>query len=318
MALFYFMEYLEQKSKRHILEFCVSASHFRKSADASQAQADALILYEKYFSLQATCPLHLSDKVRFLIEEHICSQDLAIIKNCFELASRIIERFLEKSYFQGFLKSPLYTNYLSELLGKIKTSPMEKFMSSSLGILAGSKQTVAANRTKPTIQRRGHRKTYSDVTNDSTRGSRHSPFISSQNTLLAMSDVSFHRKRSTPTASSVSSGGATGGDLMQIDSRQLYNPDLLWRRNSTSGLTFGRVDALGRYERDFDLVEPPQDDDKWSKNRLKKAMRKLVNLPEDKAQEELAWQVAEMIVKDITSITMSGSNTVTDVNDASA
>lgn len=93
---------------------------------------------------------------------------------------------------------------------------------------------------------------------------------------------------------------------MLIDSRQLYNPDLLWRRNSVAGLTFGRVDALGRYERDFDMAEPPQDDDRWSKNRLKKAMRKLVNLPEDKAQEELAWQVAEMIVKDITSVTMNG------------
>ncbi|XP_053694778.1 A-kinase anchor protein 10, mitochondrial [Sabethes cyaneus] len=318
MALFYFMEYLEQKDKRHILEFCVSACHFRKSADASQAQADALVLYEKYFSLQATCPLHLSDKVRFLIEEQICSQDLTIIKSCFELASRIIERFLEKSYFQGFLKSQLYTNYLSELLGKIKTFPMEKSMSGSLGILAGSKQIFSSNRTKATNQRRGHRKTYSDVTNDSSRGSRHSPFISSQNTLLAMSDVSFHRKRATQTGSSGGNGAAAGGDMMQIDSRQLYNPDLLWRRNSTSGLSFGRVDALGRYERDFDLVEPPQDDDKWSKNRLKKAMRKLVNLPEDKAQEELAWQVAEMIVKDITSITMSGSNTAADANDASA
>ncbi|KAL9692109.1 hypothetical protein quinque_000134 [Culex quinquefasciatus] len=70
---------------------------------------------------------------------------------------------------------------------------------------------------------------------------------------------------------------------MLIDSRQLYNPDLLWR-----------FPELGRWA---------HDDDRWSKNRLKKAMRKLVNLPEDKAQEELAWQVAEMIVKDITSVT---------------
>ncbi|XP_055541153.1 A-kinase anchor protein 10, mitochondrial [Wyeomyia smithii] len=314
MALFYFMEYLEQKDKRHILEFCVSASHFRKSAEASQAQADALVLYEKYFSLQASCPLYLSDKVRFMIEEHICSQDLTTIKGCFEFSSRIIERFLEKRYFHGFLKSQLYTNYLSELLEKIKITPVDKPISSSLGILAGSKQIFSSNRTKATNQRRGHRKTYSDVTNDSTRGSRHSPFISSQNTLLAMSDVSFNRKRSTTTGGN---GASTSSDMMQIDSRQLYNPDLLWRRNSTSGLTFGRVDALGRYERDFDLIEPPQDDDKWSKNRLKKAMRKLVNLPEDKAQEELAWQVAEMIVKDITSITMSGGNTVADVDNVS-
>ncbi|XP_058820387.1 A-kinase anchor protein 10, mitochondrial [Topomyia yanbarensis] len=301
MALFYFMEYLEQEGKRHILEFCVTASHFRKSTEGNQTQADALVLYEKYFSLQATCPLNLSDKVRFLIEEQICSQDITTIKNCFELSSRIIERFLEKRYFQGFLKSPLYTNYLSELLGRIKMTASGETIGGSLGILAGPKQ-IFSDRTKTPGHKRGHRKTFSDVTNNSTNRPNHSSFISSQNTLLAMSDASFHRKRTTPLGSTTAS---TGSDMMQIDSRQLYNPDLLWKRNSTAGLTFGRVDALGRYERDFDIAEPPQDEDRWSKNRFKKAMRKLVNLPEDKAQEELAWQVAEMIVNDITSITMN-------------
>ncbi|XP_058453747.1 A-kinase anchor protein 10, mitochondrial [Malaya genurostris] len=302
MALFYFMEFLEQKNKRHILEFCVTASHFRKSAEGTQSQADALVLYEKYFSLQATCPLNLSDKVRFLLEENICSQDTTTIKNCFELPSRIIERFLERRYFQEFLKSSLYKNYLSELLGRIKITASGETTSNYMGILAGPKQVFMTDRTNTPGHKRGHRKTYSDVTNDSTNRSKHSSFVSSQNTLLAMSDANFHRKRPT----SVGCGStSTGTDIMQIDSRQLYNPDLLWKRNSASGLTFGRVDALGRYERDSDIAEPPQGDDRWSKNRLKRAMRKLVNLPEDKAQEELAWQVAEMIVNDITSITMN-------------
>lgn len=315
MALFYFMEYLEQKGKRHTLEFCVSASHFLRTATSGggsttsttsqqqAAQADAVVLYQKYFSLQATCSLSLSDKVRFLIEEQICSTEVDVIKRCFELPSRIVERFLERQYFQGFLRSPLYAKFLSELVGKIGSNPAEE-ASGNFGILAGRKQIFTNDRRTAAggNQRRGHRKTFSDVTSDSTNRAKqqHSPFISSQNTLLAMPDASFHRKRLTTTTSS------GGSDLMLIDSRQLYNPDLLWRRNSVAGLTFGRVDALGRYERDFDMAEPPQDDDRWSKNRLKKAMRKLVNLPEDKAQEELAWQVAEMIVKDITSVTMNG------------
>uniref|UniRef100_A0A8D7ZW54 A-kinase anchor protein 10, mitochondrial n=1 Tax=Culex pipiens TaxID=7175 RepID=A0A8D7ZW54_CULPI len=322
MALFYFMEYLEQKGKRHTLEFCVSASHFLRTTSSSssgtgsssQAQADAVVLYQKYFSLQATCSLTLSDKVRFLIEEQICSQDVGVIKRCFELPSRIIERFLERQYFQGFLKSPLYAKFLSELVGKIGSNPAEE-ASGNFGILAGRKQIFTNDRRAGAgaNQRRGHRKTFSDVTSDSTIRHQHSPFISSQNTLLAMPDASFHRKRLNPPSSSQA-------DLMLIDSRQLYNPDLLWRRNSVAGLTFGRVDALGRYERDFDMAEPPQDDDRWSKNRLKKAMRKLVNLPEDKAQEELAWQVAEMIVKDITSVTMNGggSNETPDIPTSTA
>ncbi|XP_055637230.1 A-kinase anchor protein 10, mitochondrial [Toxorhynchites rutilus septentrionalis] len=303
MALFYFMEYLEQKGKRHVLEFVVTASHFRRSAENAQAQADALVLYEKYISLQASSSLNLSDTIRFVIEEQICSQDVGKIKYCFDLPSRIIERFLERRYFRGFVKSELYKRYLSELLGKIKTTPVGEVSSESLAIIAGRRQ-VHSDRMQPAVQRRGHRKTFSDVTSDSTSATRHSSFISSHNTLLAMSDSNFSRRRSNP----LGNGAANSRDMMHIDSRQLYNPDLLWRRNSTAGLTFGRVDALGRYERDFDIAEPPQDDDRWSKNRLKKAMRKLVNLPEDKAQEELAWQVAEMIVKDITSVTMSREN----------
>lgn len=322
MALFYFMEHLEQQGKRHYLEFYVGAVHFKRSVENQiQAQKDAVVLYEKYFSLQATCTLGLSDKIRFLLEEHICSSDSSIVAECFELPVRIIEHFLEQRYFAGFIKSPLYCRFISELLGKVKTSAgandgargTEGQRNGGIGGVAG---------------RRGHRKTLSDVTSDcSAGGGRRGntvAFISSQNTLLAMSDTNYQRNRkhlvavALAAASNGPSGGGTGGcgsvsgggDIMQIDSRQLYNPDLLWRRRTSpvAGLTFGRIDALGRYERDFDIAEPPSGDDRWNRNRIKKAVRKLVNLPEDKAQEELAWQVAEMIVKDITNVTMNSSS----------
>uniref|UniRef100_A0A182RBQ1 RGS domain-containing protein n=1 Tax=Anopheles funestus TaxID=62324 RepID=A0A182RBQ1_ANOFN len=323
MALFYFMEHLEQQNKRHYLEFYVGAVHFKRSFENQvQAQKDAVVLYEKYFSLQATSSLCLSDKIRFLLEEHICSADPTIVAECFELPVRIIEHFLEQRYFAGFIKSPLYCRFISELLGKVKTSTSNDVS----GILPGGR--TAEQRSGVTGGgKRGHRKTLSDVTSDcSAAGGRGRgnavAFISSQNTLLAMSDTNYQRNRkhlvavalaaaaaSGPSGGGMnggSGGGGAGGDIMQIDSRQLYNPDLLWRRSSpVAGLTFGRIDALGRYERDFDIAEPPSGDDRWNRNRIKKAVRKLVNLPEDKAQEELAWQVAEMIVKDITNVTMN-------------
>ncbi|XP_055595046.1 A-kinase anchor protein 10, mitochondrial [Uranotaenia lowii] len=308
MALFYFMEYLEQKNKRHYLEFYISAGHFCKGSDQDhQAQADAVVLYQKYFSLQATCSLNLSDKTRFIIEELICSQEAVTIKTSFRLPSRIIERFLDKRYFKDFLKSELYSKYLSELMGTIKTTPMGESPGSTLGIVTGRKQSFTLERDNSSSkQKRGHRKTFSDVTSESTNRLKQTTFVSSQNTLLAMSDATLHRKRINTVPTGTQPGNPGSKDMMHIDSKQLYNPDLLWRRNSASvGLTFGRVNALGRYERDFDMAEAPQDEDRWSRTRLKKAMRRLVNLPEDKAQEELAWQVAEMIVKDITSVTMN-------------
>uniref|UniRef100_A0A182K337 RGS domain-containing protein n=1 Tax=Anopheles christyi TaxID=43041 RepID=A0A182K337_9DIPT len=321
MALFYFMEHLEQQGKRHYLEFYVGAVNFKRSFENQvQAQKDAVVLYEKYFSLQATSSLSLSDKIRFLLEEHICSSDPDSVAECFELPVRIIEHFLEQRYFAGFIKSPLYCRFISELLGKVKTNTNNDVVS---GILSGGRGTdKRIGGGSGSSSKRSHRKTLSDVTSDSSAGAGRRgntvAFISSQNTLLAMSDTNYQRNRKHLVAVALAaaanngptsvgmSGGTGSGDIMQIDSRQLYNPDLLWRRSSpVSGLTFGRIDALGRYERDFDIVEPPSGDDRWNRNRIKKVVRKLVNLPEDKAQEELAWQVAEMIVKDITNVTMN-------------
>lgn len=72
-ALFYFMEFLEQDTKRCYLEFWLSATNFRKQieqsdmVDQQQVQSDALIIYEKYFSLQATNPLNLPKNVRLQV-----------------------------------------------------------------------------------------------------------------------------------------------------------------------------------------------------------------------------------------------------------
>lgn len=275
-ALFYFMEFLEQENKRIFLEFWMSANNFKNNLENdyehNHAQNDAMILYEKYFSLQATNSLELSKNIRLTVESNIC--EIGQISNCFNLPIRIIENFLDKKYFKLFLKSPLYYQYLSELFNKI-----EKF------------------KIKDEVKKKSnHRKTNSDCTYENTKDLRNN-YISSQNTLLAM-ESSTTKIRSSSTSD------------MQIDSRQIYNPDLLWRRrNSVAGLSFGRISSLGRYEREFEEIDSIKTEHNWSLasggNRLKKAVKKLVNLPEDKVREEVAWQVAEMIVKDITNVTLS-------------
>ncbi|XP_053675104.1 A-kinase anchor protein 10, mitochondrial [Anopheles nili] len=304
LALFYFMEHLEQQHKHHYLEFYVGAVNFKRSFEnKAQAQKDAMVLYEKYFSLQATSSLKLSDKLRALLEEHICSSDPGCsIAECFELPVRIIEHFLEQQYFAGFIRSPLYSRFITELLGKVGKTPH------SISILPS------------VVDRQEQRRRYDIAGTDGrplNRKISSDGFISSQNTLLAMPDSSFYRRNrkqvvnvTLPAGSGmpVAPGVGSVEHSLHIDSRQLYNPDLLWRRRSSAvaaGLTFGRIDALGRYERDFDIVEPPSNDDRWNRSLLKKAVRRLVNLPEDKVQEELAWQVAEMIIKEITNVTMN-------------
>lgn len=278
-ALFYFMEFLEQEHHREYLDFWIAATNFKKQFeniekyDKKQAQTDALVLYEKYFSLQATSSLHVSDCIRFKIEELICTES-GPITHCFDLPLLIIERYLDQKYFKQFVTSQLFYKYLSELLQKI--------------------DEVNVKKEPESVKKSRHRKTYSDCTSDNTELCR-TITISSQNTLLA--DGTKKKIRTSQP----------GSGNMQIDSRQLNNPDLLWRRNSIAGLNFGRIDSLGRYERDFDM-EPGHEKVITKGNKFRQVVRKLVNLPEEKVQEEIAWQIAEMIVKDITNITLNGSN----------
>lgn len=286
-ALFYFMEFLEQEHHREYLDCWIAATNFKKqfentsTYDKQQAQADALVLYEKYFSLQATSSLRISNSIRFKIEEKICSE-CGPITHCFDLPLCIIERYLDRKYLKQFVTSQLFYKYLSELLQKIDGGlTVRKEHEQSVGAAAAARKSR-------------HRKTYSDCSSDKTELYRHNT-ISSQNTLLA---------DGTKKKMSSDGGGTTN---MHIDSRQLNNPDMLWRRNSIAGLNFGRIDSLGRYERDFDM-EPGHEKVLTKGNKIRQVVRKLVNLPEDKVQEEIAWQVAEMIVKDITNVTLNGSN----------
>lgn len=286
-AIFYFLEFLEVDGQRRYLDFWLAASNFRQQmaetgdGDASEAQNDALILYEKFFSLQASCPLSMSDRVRFQVEEKICSVDGAAgIATCFDFPLAVVESFLEKKHLRPFVKSPLFFRYLSELLQRLDAGK------------AAEKPSAAPRKS-----------------------------ISAQNTLLA---VDGSRKRPSVSAPPVRPSATMD---MNIDARQLRDPDMLWRRSDLNGLNFGRVDALGRYERDYDMA-PFGDRHNLSfaspankpvvnsldtgiaalqttGNKIKQAVRKLVHLPEDKIQEEIAWQVAEMIVRDITNITLS-------------
>lgn len=317
-ALFYFMEFLENQNRRHYLDFWVTAMNFRRQLlnqynltkisvskeckanrddnenatdrdantnEQQQSQNDALILYDKYISLQATCPLNLCDAVRFNIEEKICSVDgNATIAHSFDLPLKVIERFLSVKYLRAFERSNLFCKYKMEMMKKIETS---------------TKSTSTSDPANELNRTHNNRKSI-DFS------------ISSRNTLLAMESS----KRT-----GLNQRIKTSASDMNIDARQLHDPDLLWRRNFMNGLNFGRVNALGRYERDYDMTPCAERNSgmlnstcatshdtnqilQQTSNKIKRAVRKLVHIPEQNAQEELAWQMAELIVKDITNVTL--------------
>ncbi|XP_064548624.1 A-kinase anchor protein 10, mitochondrial [Drosophila montana] len=284
LALFYLTEYLEQQQERECLEFWITAINFRKSYDDQRAaQSDAMIIYERYFSLQSECRLWMSQKLRLRVEQAICAPGQ--LAQAFDLALLVTAKYLEQKHFANFLKSNIFDNYVNELKAKTCThTPSDTIDSSSL------QHKLSLRRAPKLSAQQRHRKTMS--MSDCTHISQH-------NTLLAGLDTGHKPVKASTTTTAAN---------MNIDARQLTNPQLLWQR-PVSALKFGHVNSLGRYERDFEAVDAVSNHKApaWSLS-VKNAMRKLVNLPEDNVQEEIAWQVAEMIVKDVTSVTLQNKH----------
>lgn len=257
MALFYFTEYIEQEHCTVLLEFILAVVNFRDQLtsdinyDPEQAQNDAIILYDKYFSLQATSSLGFPSEVRLDIEENICREG-GPLPICFHKPFRLALKVLQQ-YISSFLTSQLYYKYLSEMISAVEGS----------------------------FQDTKRKKSSSDCSSEFS--------INARNTLLAMEDFPSNNKKSSKRNQATD---------MRIDSKQLYNGDLLWRRKTDRGLCLGRVNSLGRFE---SCMEP---DPEKKESVIKRVVNRLVYGEKEKAREELAWQVAHMIVKDITDVTM--------------
>ncbi|XP_040194586.1 A-kinase anchor protein 10, mitochondrial isoform X2 [Rana temporaria] len=125
-ALFYFSEYMEKEDAVNILQFWLAADNFQSQLaakngqyDGQEAQNDAMILYDKYFSLQATHPLGFDDSVRLEIESNICREG-GPLPNCFTTPLRQAWTTMEKVFLPGFLSSNLYYKYLNDLIHSVR------------------------------------------------------------------------------------------------------------------------------------------------------------------------------------------------------
>ena len=83
LLLFYFMEFMETEgmAERSLLEFWMTAKNYQKNQDIQQS--DAMLIYEKFISLQASNPLGFSNALRSTVEESICGPNGAT-NHCFD------------------------------------------------------------------------------------------------------------------------------------------------------------------------------------------------------------------------------------------
>ncbi|XP_060059149.1 A-kinase anchor protein 10, mitochondrial isoform X2 [Erinaceus europaeus] len=138
-ALFYFSEYMEKEDAVNILQFWLAADNFQSQLaakkgqyDGQEAQNDAMILYDKYFSLQATHPLGFDDVVRLEIESNICREG-GPLPNCFTTPLRQAWTTMEKVFLPGFLSSNLYYKYLNDLIHSVRG---DEFLGGSFSLTA--------------------------------------------------------------------------------------------------------------------------------------------------------------------------------------
>ncbi|ESO11647.1 hypothetical protein HELRODRAFT_190041 [Helobdella robusta] len=194
-----------------------SSSPFRPNVHSQLAQDDAMVIYEKFFSLQASRPLNFSDGIRLELESSICSVG-GVQYDCFLLPRSLLLYKMEQVHFPMFLKSDVFYKYLAELINSIHNSN---------NILGYSRRRQNSNGSL-----------HSSETTTSNNSS-----ITSKNTLLAVDTLS----KQYP---SVKKGRRKSKEKMNIDGI-ILDPDHIWQRPCTS-MKLGHVNDLGEFIPEFD------------------------------------------------------------------
>ena len=76
-AFLEFLEVTEDDHGQNLLEFIINVrdSEQAKSSDPKTLVEDAMVIYDKYFSMQATNNLHFGDEIRIEVESKICTEN---------------------------------------------------------------------------------------------------------------------------------------------------------------------------------------------------------------------------------------------------
>ncbi|CAJ1064359.1 A-kinase anchor protein 10%2C mitochondrial [Xyrichtys novacula] len=256
-ALFYFSEYMEKEEAMNVLQFWLAADNFQNQLaakkgqyDGQEAQNDAMILYDKYFSLQATNPLGFGDSVRMEIESNICREG-GPLPDCFTTPLRQAWTTMEKVYMPGFLSSNLYYKYLSDLINSVRADEFVNVSTSGQGGQADNDRS-SSNASEGSQTQQGTKKAAIKILKNFDE--------------------------------------AITVDVASLD------PESLYQRPYAGRMTFGKVNEMGQFIRE---AEPEPDVKKSKGSMFSQAMKKWVQGNSDEAQEEMAWQIAKMIVNDV-------------------
>ncbi|CAG0924078.1 unnamed protein product [Notodromas monacha] len=115
-------DYMEKEGHLDLVEFLLTAASITSqlhsdSISPEAAQNDAMVVYDRYISLQATHALGFSDTIRLEVEMSLCRENgLGPDPKTFVRPASVVNTLLTKHFFPEFLKSHLYYTYTQELV----------------------------------------------------------------------------------------------------------------------------------------------------------------------------------------------------------
>ncbi|KAE9549185.1 hypothetical protein FO519_007597 [Halicephalobus sp. NKZ332] len=272
-AFLEYLEILEDDHGQNLLEFIINVrdSEQAKGTDPETLVEDAMVIYDKYFSMQATNNLNFGDEIRIEIESKICTENGLPEKDIFEKPYNTACSELQNKYVPAFLNSSPLQKVISQL-----SSFIEYHIDSPANSISAAEK---------------NKKSRSSSTTSPTSVSPRWSFPSKNRLRLQSFDKSIVDGSDDGTEDTVSQGSG-GSNLTQNN----------WKNNSLGCLA--QIDEMGRYKplfnKDVCVEELP------GRGRLRSALDKYLNQSAAK-ENEMADEVAKLIIGDIQQM-VSASN----------
>ncbi|EJW89018.1 hypothetical protein WUBG_00072 [Wuchereria bancrofti] len=275
-----FVEYMENESDGKLVEFIISAESFAKQLPLTQsdeqAVEDAMIIYNKYFSMQATEPLKFDSKTRIQIESDICLGNGRPASSCFETARLMALRILEQNYLKRFSASPAFVKYLQKLMVQVENCvelPNPNMRKQTL--VTGSDQSSDTSLPLSLFDRAAYR-------NLTHRDPSLSPILLSLN------------RDDYETTSQPDSSNSRGMNISRSG-------------RSKASISLATVDNMGRYRPMYDNSYSISENKGNARRRLKNKLDKYLHYSVKK-EAEVADQVAQLIVADVHNMVSAGNS----------
>uniref|UniRef100_A0A914CYA6 RGS domain-containing protein n=1 Tax=Acrobeloides nanus TaxID=290746 RepID=A0A914CYA6_9BILA len=273
-----FIEFLDDQHGRNLLEFVIAVESFnqelKKTVDPEIAVDDAIIIYDKYFSMQATNSLNFGNEIRVEVEAKICTESGFPTADAFEKSQKMASDLLKQKFIPLFFTSPHFQKIVNELISAIDNY---------LELPNPNKPRTSSEKSSDT-----------SVSFPSNLSEKRNSSSSSWTGSLKQN----HRQRTVSFDRSTYSRSSTlnGDEDTPSSSRSIGTPATPKRKLNSP---LAKVDEYGRYTPLFDNSLSVADESATSaRDRLRHTLDEFIH--KSAAKERLiADEVAELIISDI-------------------